>query len=129
MRQLVGLTIILASFWTIGCGDTAKKKLDLFVPDEKEAIKHGKDKDILVRIQRYNFELPVKVKMSNFPEGVTLKDSVQNEIIYAKEDSEATFTLTAKDSAQPGDHTVTVTADVEGMSPVTKTFTITVNEL
>ncbi len=129
MRQIFGSIILLMSFWIVGCGEGPKKELELIVPEAKETIKRGENKDILVTIKRHNFELPVTVKMSNFPEGVTVKDSVQNEIIYAKDDNVATFTLTAAAAAETGDHTVTVTADVEGMSPVTKTFTLTVNEL
>jgi len=91
-----------------------------------QTIKRGETDNVLVTINRDNFNEPVNIRVTGLPKGVTV-DSPKDPIIAAN-DNTMTIVLRAGADAATGEHTVTLNAEARDMEKNAQTFRLTVKE-
>ncbi|MBI1913998.1 MAG: hypothetical protein HYS12_04580 [Planctomycetes bacterium] len=94
------------------------------MPVDDVTFDAGKSAKITVKIDRKDFNEPVKVELSDLPKDVKADDM---EKTIDKDAKEATFTLTAGDKAEAVKTTAKVTATAKDMK-ATKEFKVEVKK-
>ena len=104
-------------------GDTRAKKLTVTVK-EAHTVQQGAEDNVLVTINRDNFNDPVTVRVEGLPDGVTADPK---DLVIAASDNTGTVKLqAAADAKVVTDHAATVTADAAGVQTVKVPLKVTV---
>jgi hypothetical protein len=127
MKKLVCFVAVVA-LTVGGCAKTTVtgpggKKLTLTRPTD-QTIRQGETDEVKIMINRDNFRDAVTVKFENLPKGVQVADADKK---IGAEDSSATFTLKADDTAEAVDkHKVNVVVEGPDGMKATESFNLTV---
>jgi hypothetical protein len=88
---------------------------------ESHTVTQGDTDNVLVTVNRDNFDDAVTIKLDGLPAGVTLQGTSP---VIAKGDNSATLVLNADATAAVGDHTIQLTAEAPGIEKNVQSFTL-----
>ena len=130
MRRMPIVIALVTPWLLLGCGEerVSQQTVSMTAP-RAVTINPGAETVASISVNRENFSDPIRLKMSNLPEGITVSKSIQNEIILSEDARTADFTLSASTMVDPVEnHQITVTAHAEGLPTITETIALTVTE-
>ncbi|HEX6886338.1 MAG TPA: hypothetical protein VF530_23385 [Planctomycetota bacterium] len=120
--------MMLAVLGTVAsCGETnvskaVGKSLRLTAPTDQD-VTQGNTEVFKVKVDRNDFGGPISLEFSKLPNGVTITGDKNIPAGYDNRE----FSITAKDSAMvEEEHPVSVTAQGDGLPPVSVTFNVRV---
>ena len=102
--------------------DSGAKQLTLMTKKSHE-VAQGESDQILVTINRDNFNDPVQISVEGLPAGVQLNET---DLVIPKDQNTITLNVTAGADAQPGEHDIKLTAKAPGVPDNSQTVKLVV---